>query len=385
MNDLVHDSDGQLVPVREHAERLPPSHMPADFAVSLSAYRNGGTDAFLSGTPGHVRKQAMQGFEDGYVNIVDYIVRITHRIWEERDVGYIYDTYSHDAKVWDDHGLQFGRDKIVADTLHTTNAFPDIRLVADEVIWAGNAVAGFHTSHRTVILGTNTGWSRFGPPTGRRVRVLCIANCVARGNEIFHEHVLYNTSAMLRQLGFDMWEVARGIKRRDELHPVPANFASSEPPRLPGQGKPALLAFPASRFDVADFVAAFFQNVWNRRMLAEIERRCAPHVVLQGPTDRTYRGTGQYTAFVLSVLASFPDLAVTVEDLYWMGNEQEGFVVSVRWEAQGTHTGHGIYGLPTGRGVRIWGISQWSLVGGRIEADWTLFNEFGLVMQLVDA
>ena len=29
----------------------------------------------------------MKGFEDTYVDIVDYIIRITHRIWEDQDVG----------------------------------------------------------------------------------------------------------------------------------------------------------------------------------------------------------------------------------------------------------------------------------------------------------
>jgi len=388
MNDVVNSSDvaaaGPLALVRERPQRLAAVHMPKDFAISLSVYRRGGTDAFLASRPDHGRRHGMRGFDSEYSDIIDYIVRITHRIWEERDVGYIYDTYSHDANVWDDHGLQYGRDKIVVDTLHTTNAFPDIRLVADEVIWAGDDTAGFHTSHRTVILGANTGWSRYGPPTGRRIRVLCIANCVARGNEIFHEHVLYNTSSMLRQLGFDLFEVARDTKRLAAERPVPANFAASEPARLPGQGKPALLAFPTASFDVTDFVAAFFQNVWNRRMLGEVERRCAAHIVLHGPTDRVYHGTGQYKAFVLSMLAAFPDLAMTVEDLYWMGNDHEGFLVSIRWEAQATHAGHGVYGPPTGRGVRIWGITQWSIREQRIEAEWTLFNEFGLVMQLVD-
>lgn len=326
----------------------------------------------------------MQGFERQYVNIVDYIVRVTHRIWEERDVGYIYDTYSHDAVVWDDYGMQYGRDKIVADTLHTTNAFGNIRLVADEVIWAGDEVAGFHTSHRAVISGTNTGWSRYAPPTGRAVRFWCLANCVARNNEIFHEHVLYNMGSMLRQMGLDPFETARVMKRRGASAPFPENFAGAEPARLPGQGKPASLTFPTDRGDVAGFVAAFFQNVWNRRMLGEIDRLCAPYVVLQGPTDRTYHGIGQYKAFVLSMLAAFPDLGMTVADVYWMGSDADGLMVSVRWEAQGTHAGPGPYGAPTGRVVRIWGISQWSIRDGRIETDWTLFNEFGLLMQLAE-
>jgi len=37
----------------------------------------------------------MRGFEATYGDIVDYSVRITHRIWEEGDMGYIYETYAH--------------------------------------------------------------------------------------------------------------------------------------------------------------------------------------------------------------------------------------------------------------------------------------------------
>src|SRR5207237_3432666 len=88
--------------------RLSDSQMPRDFSVSLAAYNRGGTDTFLSRRPDHHPRQDMAGFDPDYVDIVDYIVRITHRIWEEKDIGYIYDTYSHDCRVLDDVGLQYG-------------------------------------------------------------------------------------------------------------------------------------------------------------------------------------------------------------------------------------------------------------------------------------
>ena len=128
---------------------LSPAHMPADYSISLDAYRRGGTDAFLDRAPDGCKHQPMARFEKTYVNIVDYIVRITHRIWEEKDIGYIYDTYSHDCAVWDDFGLQYGRDKIVADTIQMSNAFPNIRIVADEVIWAGDENIGLRFPRRT--------------------------------------------------------------------------------------------------------------------------------------------------------------------------------------------------------------------------------------------
>jgi hypothetical protein len=66
-----------------------------------------------------------------------------------------------------------------------------------------------------------------------------------------------------------------------------------------------------------------------------------------------------------------------------MGNLQEGFRVSIRWSATGTHRGHGIYGAPTQRQVSIWGLTEHRIVNGQILEEWMLFNEMDLLMQIL--
>lgn len=368
--------------VRPRFAALRDEQMPRDHAVSLAAYRRGGTDGFLARPPAHLSRQPMQGFDPDYVDIVDYIVRITHRIWEEKDVGLIYDTYSHDCRVWDDVGLQYGRDKIVADTVHTVAAIPDVRLVADEVVWAGDAATDFHTSHRTIILGTNTGWSRWGAPTGRPVRLLCMANCVARASEIHTEHVAYDTAGLLKQLGLDVVAAARAAAeaRLDAERP---RFQGGEPHRLPGQGKPGRPAIPSPDDDMRGFVHAAFQRIWNRRDFAAMAEVYDPGVTAEMSTGRASHDLGQLRGHVMGLLATFPNLALRVDDLYWMGNPTDGFLVAARWGAVGHHRGHGPYGPPTGREVHLWGITQWHVEGGRVRREWTTFNEFGILMQIV--
>ena len=355
-----------------------PRPMPADFSISLDA--KGGSEHLLV-NPGSERVQSMRGFEDAYVDIIDYIVRITHRIWEEKDIGYIYDTYKHNSRVVDGFGLQYGRDKIVADTVHTINAFPDIRLYADEIVWAGDDEVGFHTSHRTVIKGTNTGISRYSQPTGRQVELWCIANCVALENEIFEEWVLYDNADLVRQLGFDLREMAReiGNQRADDQVSVP----SFEPERLPGQNKPEYLVYqPGKSLDVVDFLLTTYHNVLNRRMLKTITRSHAANVRVLSSNGRRFYGRNQYQSFLLSLLAAFPDLAFQIDDLYWMGNDKEGYRTAMRWSIVGTHRGWGIYGPPTGRPIQIWGITQHDLRDGRIVQEWMLFNEFAVMQQI---
>ena len=360
----------------------PAQDMPKDFSISLDTYTKGGTDNFLL-TPPQKSIQSMTGFEEQYTDIIDYIVRITHHIWEEGNIGYIYDTYAHNSRVHDDYGLQYGRDKIVADTVHTINAFPDIRLYADDVIWAGNDRQGFHTSHRTILIGHNTGFSRYGPPTGKKMVVTCIANCVARENEIFEEWVIYNTGAMLKQLGFNLFDLARKMARVDQSGIQDPRFG--EPTRLPGQGKP-LVYMPksdGSKFDVEDFLRHMYHDVWNRRALNRLRDCYAKNVRYHGATDREFYGINAIKSFNLSVLAMFPDLSMQVDDIYWMGNDNDGYRVSVRWSIVGTHRGFGVYGPPTGRQIYMWGISQHIIKDAQIVEEWTLFNEFALLQQLL--
>ena len=355
-----------------------PRPMPGDYSISLGA--KGGTDQQLL-NPGTERRHSMRGFEETYVDIIDYIVRITHRIWEEKDIGYIYDTYSHSSKVYDDYGLQYGRDKIVADTIHTINAFPDIRLFADEIVWAGDDEVGFHTSHRTVIIGHNTGYSKYGPPTGRKINCLCIANCVALNNEIFAEWVIYDTGSLIQQLGFDLREMAREMGNQVDWDSL-QDLRFGEPERLPGQGKPIYRSYKEGAFDVEDFIQVTYQNIWNRRMLGSVRDAYDSKLRFQGSTGRVFHGRGEYQSFILSMMAMFPDLALQVDDIYWMGNDQDGYLTSVRWSITGTHRGMGIYGPPTGRPINMWGISQHRIMNGKIMEEWMLFNEFAVMQQI---
>ena len=43
------------------------------------------------------RVQGLRGFDPIYTDIVDYNIRCTHRIWDERDIGLIYSHYTHNT------------------------------------------------------------------------------------------------------------------------------------------------------------------------------------------------------------------------------------------------------------------------------------------------
>ena len=110
------------------------------------------------------RVQSMDGFDPIYTDIVDYIVRCTHRIWDERDVGLIDSHYTHNAVVYYTNGAAYDRETIVRDTLARLVAFPERNGQATQVIWSGDDRKGFYTSHFVTGSGRHSQPGQYGAP-----------------------------------------------------------------------------------------------------------------------------------------------------------------------------------------------------------------------------
>ncbi len=234
----------------------------------------------LQGTP---QRQGMQGFDKDYVDIVDYIVRVTHRIWEEKNVGLIYGSYAHNAQVHSSDGEVYGRDKVIAETIKTIGAFPDIRVVADDVIWSGNDQDGFHSSHRLTWVAQNTGYSQYGPPTGRKVVYREVAHCLVKENRVMEEWTARDELASVWQLGYDAIDLARRMAAREAASGAkpPIQMGSGEVDRLLGQTTPEELppAPSTEAFDVEYFVRSAIHEIWNWRMFGKVRDYYVPNYV----------------------------------------------------------------------------------------------------------
>ena len=366
-------------------------HMPQDFSISMDQYvgRKGIGGGYVDGesrVPGDYGPyQSMRGFEETYRNIIDYIVRITYRIWEDRNVDYISRCYSDNSMVFDDYGLQLGSKKIIADTQHTTGAFSNIKLIADDIIWAGNDEVGYRSSHRTRIRGTNDGDSKYGPATNKDVDVLVIANCVSLGNDIFLEHVLYNNSSLLQQLGFDLDEMAATMAKVPPAGWPRDNLTWSQLRKFGAPDMPISVVEPVSGFDIDQFARHCLDRIWNQRDYGIIDSNYDSGFRFEGTTGRKCSGAAAYTDMVRSLHTAFPDLQFQVDEVYWLGNDDDGYLTSERWSATGTHAGDGSYGPPTGIEAQIWGITQHQIVNGQVVREWMLFNELDLMMQIAAA
>jgi predicted ester cyclase len=197
--------------------------------------------------------------------------------------------------------------------------------------------------------------------------------------------VLYNNSSLLVQLGLDLDTMAA----RMAMNP-PAGWPRSDATwdALRGAARPERplhLAEPIEGFDVDRFARETLHALWNRRDYGVLADSHANGFPFRGPTERSFTGAKPYADMLAGLHGAFPDLELQVDEVYWMGNDDDGYLTSERWSASGTHQGGGLYGEPTGREVQLWGITQHRVVGGKITREWMLFNELDLMMQIAAA
>nr|WP_216320999.1 ester cyclase [Deinococcus aestuarii] len=322
------------------------------------------------------RRQELRGFEADYTDIVDYIIRCTHKIWEEKAVGLIYTHYAHNAIVHTANGTVYGREAVVRNTLQNQAMWGDLRAYADDVIWTGDDRQGFYTSHRVFDTGTHSGYSEFGPPTGRKIQRWGIADCFILENRIVEEWVTHDGSAELRCMGLDPLAVAR----RMVLEAEP--YTHGEVDRLPtGQRAPEFHDVPKAEDNPQAFVRAVLQNLWNARLVNMVRAHYSPGHVAFVPGNRKLYGYGDYENFVITLFACFPDLALTIDHQCALP-ASGGYRVATRFTLQGTHEGYGPYGAPTGRRFTLLGMSHHIIRDGKVTQEWTVFDEFVLLKQL---
>jgi predicted ester cyclase len=325
-------------------------------------------------------KPAMPGFDPKFRDIVDYIVKITHEIWEERGIGRLYDYYGTNMRIHTSSGDIFTRDKVIEGTIQSLAAYPDRRLYADEVIWSGDDEKGYYTSHRLTHEGHNWGHTQYGPPTGKKVSYRAIAECSVVEGVIIEEWLVRDELSLIYQLGFDVHEMARQMALQEAdsglLVTVPA-----EVDRLRGQLAPETFEDKAAS-TIENFVRRSIHEIWNWRLFNKVDAYYVPNYICYSASGRELYGRNQFTNYILSLLSPFPDMAVFVDHFCALEDGPNRYRTATRWTMVGTHTGPGSYGTPTGNQIKIMGVSHHLVENNRFVQEWTVFDEFALLKQL---
>ena len=334
---------------------------------------------------GGKRTQAMRGFDPIYTDIVDYIVRCTHKIWDERDIGLIYSHYTHNCVLYGTTGTLYTREEVVRDTIQRLVSFPERRGMATQVIWKGNETDGFYTSHLVTGTGRHTQNGHLGYPTGRMFTSRTIADCMIYENKIYREWVVADTTAILQQLGLDVQAYAERIATA-AFDKGMVSLDIGENRHMVGQYPPEAEAdLSLASNDIERHTLRWLHDVYNRKMLGQIAQLYAPTAQYHGPLMAELYGVASIMHQTLGLIGSLPDAAFTPQHICTTPCEEGGEKVAVRWIMEGHHLGYGILnhlGAPTGKRVQMMGITHFHYKNGKIVDEWRVYDEASALVQV---
>ena len=329
------------------------------------------------------RNQSMEGFDKEYRDIVDYIMSITHKIWEEKGIGVIYETYHNDVVMHTGVNSIQGVSEVVSGTLQTLHAFPDRRLYGENVVWSGNDKDGFLSSHRIVSNTSNLGDSSFGPATGKKIMFRTIVDCFVHSNRIVEEWLVRDNLYIVKQLGYDPVEVAKRLaKKSTQTGPTSqSHFGLSEARK--GQFMPAEFIPTSTTFEIGDFILELYNKIWERRLFNYVNDFYTGNANVHFICGTDLIGSQQIQGMLISLFASFPNAAFLVDRVTINEGMHKGsWDVGVRWRLQGLHEGIGYFGMPSGKPVEILGISHLHVHEGKVTEEWITFDGLDVLQQI---
>lgn len=320
-------------------------------------------------------RQELPGFDAQYLDVVDYILKITHRIWEEKAVGVIYDTYGTCCLVHTGDGSRTGVAPVVSGTLAALYAYPDRKIAAEEVIWSEDKPGFFFSSHRGFSTATNLGDSQFGPATGKTISFRSIADCACTKNQIYEEWLVRDNLALVEQLGLDPREVGRQMAAGQ-----PAKAPLGRDECMEGQLTPA--PYRAKDGSPGERVLELMNEIYNRKMIDRVRDFYADNGILHTVGGRELVGHDEIQGSVIALLASFPDARLFVDRVTCNDYPDGDSRVAVRWRLRGYHDGIGFFGAPSGRPVELLAITHFNFRDGKVVEAWELYDTLDVYRQL---
>ena len=136
----------------------------------------------------------------------------TRTIWDFKLVGRINDFYCDDIVINREGGSDLvGAQQVFQNTLHLMAAFPDLKLKFIDIFAEGSEEEGYSFGQAIYFDGSNTGYSMYGPPTGKSLTEgdVCLGLCECRVEKvngrwkIIEEWVTRSSAAIVQTMSGD--------------------------------------------------------------------------------------------------------------------------------------------------------------------------------------
>jgi hypothetical protein len=336
-------------------------------------------------SPAGERVQSLEGFDEEFIDIVDYIIRITHRIWEQKNLGFCRDYYADCCPVHTLGGYSDSVEVVIQNTLKTIAAFPDRTLIGENVVWSIDEDEQYYSSHRITSVMTNKADSEFGPATGHTGRVTTIADCVCENNKIVYEWLMRDNGFLIKQLGISIEDAAK----YQAQFAVPAAFEdwiTSEYNRVIQQqsmlsSTPCRVATP-----FVEFARSWIETLFNQKNLGELNRFYVLNAAVQWPGGKNTVGLVGIAGIFTQWLCECPDAVAIVDHIAVTYFDENHIDMAIRWSLAGTYNGRtAALRKFNGQPYFILGASHFRIATHEqlvIKEEWTVFDEVAALTNL---
>lgn len=329
------------------------------------------------------KSQNLKNFDEQYTDIVDYIVKITHKIWEEKSIGLIYNTYHNDVKMHFGSQSTYGVQAVVSGTLQTLYSFPDRKLVTQNVIWSENG-NGYLSSHRIQSIATNLNDSSFGPVTNKKIEFRTTVECAVENNRIYEEWLVRDNLSICEQLGFDPHVIAKSMAANSPNRGLKKVKCFGLDENMNGQMVPEI--YSAKDDSIGEYVLEMLSKIYNYRLFDQVKEFYTEQAVIHYICDQDLVGYTQIQGMLVNLFASFPSADYIVERVICNEDQESAETsVAVRWILTGLHEGLGYFGKPSFKPVEIHGITHYTFSGKKIVEEWITFDGLDVLKQIYEA
>lgn len=331
------------------------------------------------------KSQSLPGFDGEFVDIVDYIIRITHRIWEQKNVGLCYQYYADICPVFMLGGFSECVEQVVQNTLKTIAAFPDRSLIGENVIWRENDDGSYYSSHLITSIMTNTGQSEFGQATHKTGRVTTIADCVCFENKVIKEWLVRDNSFLIKQLGIDVIDAAIDFAKLTP-HKVFKPWLESEYTRVFSTKHREEFVVTKGNWSANNFAQAWMRTIFNQKQFSKLHDFYHVAAQQQWPGGRKSTGVAQISGTIIQWLAQCADAKVSVDHVASVPFEDDSIDIAVRWTLAGSYSpDDSRLSSLKGQEFFVLGASHLRIRNEKIIEEITVFDEVALYANLIRA
>jgi len=178
----------------------------------------------------------LPGFSPQFDSIQQFILTLTHVVWEQKDIGQLADFYATPVVFITPEKQLTDLPQFMRLTLEAMHSFPQRTVLTEDILATENPGNEYYAAQRTIACIRHMGEGFFGAPSGKTLWVRTWADRICADGAVRQEWLLQDRAAIVAQLGLNVQEFARNLAGMQEQLGIPRATAETLDTRWPGGG-----------------------------------------------------------------------------------------------------------------------------------------------------